>query len=209
MRVTVTWTWDDLGRYLAGIAGCLALGFFAFVAGDRVPLLAMFDLGIHELGHLLAMPLPQFVTILAGSALQVAVPAGLSAYFFSVRGDTVAAAVTLAWAGTSAKDVAVYAADAPYQALPLIYPNAIHDWAWLLGPQGLDAMGSAGAIAATIAGAGALAVVAAIVVLARNAVAAQRTAAAAAGWERRPGPAAPLPVRPARRTAPPRSTPRG
>ncbi len=205
--MNISWTWDDLGRYLAGIAGCLALGYFAFVAGDRVPLLAMFDLGIHELGHLLAMALPQFVTILAGSALQVAVPLGLSTYFFWGRRDPVAGAVTLAWAGTSARDVAVYVADAPYRALPLLYPNSIHDWAWLLGPRQLDALGSAGHIAATITVAGALAVAAAIGVLTWRVVDAQRAAAAAAGLESRRRPDARLPVRPARTASPPHPTP--
>ncbi len=202
----LTWTWDDLGRYLAGIAGCLALGYFAFVAGDRVPLLAMFDLGIHELGHMLAMPLPRFLMVLAGSALQVAVPLGLSAYFFRTRRDPVAGAVTLAWAGTSARDVAVYAADAPYQALPLLYPNSVHDWAWLLGRQGLDMMGSAGAIATAITVAGALAVGAAVGILARSVVRAQRTAVAAAELERWLRPTRSLPVRPARAPSPPHPT---
>ncbi len=176
------WTWDDLGRYLAGIAVCVALGWLGFVTGDRVPLLGLFDLGIHELGHLLAWPFPQFVTILAGSALQIAVPLGLSAYFFAIRRDAVAGAVTLAWAGTSARDVSVYAADAPYQALPLIYPNAIHDWAWLLGPEGLDMLGSAAAVSRAIAVAGGLAVVAAIALLAHGAWARQAGPATAPRW---------------------------
>ncbi len=196
--MTVAWTWEALGRYLGGIAACLALAFFGFVAGDRVPLLGMFDLGIHELGHLLAMPLPRLLTVLAGSALQVAVPLGLTAYFWARR-DPVAAAVTLAWAGTSAKDVSVYVADAPYQALPLLYPNATHDWAWLLGPQGFDAMAAAGTIARVIAVAGGLAVAAAVGVLTSRLIDAQRVAAQAAELERWFGPAPERPPRPVRR----------
>ena len=58
---------------------------------------------------------------LAGSVLQVAVPLGLAAYFGLLRRkEWASAGFCLAWAGTSARDVAVYVADAPVQALPLI-----------------------------------------------------------------------------------------
>jgi hypothetical protein len=46
-----------------------------------------------------------------------------------------AAGLCLAWAGSSAQQVAVYAADAPYQRLPLI--GGEHDWAFILGRLGI------------------------------------------------------------------------
>ncbi len=202
--------WRSLGRLLAGLAGCAALGWFAFVAGTRVPLLAMFDLGIHELGHMLAMPLPQLITVAAGSGLQVAVPAGLAAYFFARRRDVVAGSLMLAWTGTSLQDVSVYAADAPYQALPLIYPNAIHDWAWLLGPQGFDAMASAATVAHAIELAGLVTLLAGVGVLILTAAREMRAAEDQADRRSFLGPVAdrPRPVRPVRRHArPPRSIP--
>jgi hypothetical protein len=49
--------------------------------------------------------------------------------------DRMAAGLCLAWAGSSAQQVAVYVADAPYQRLPLI--GGEHDWAFILGRLGL------------------------------------------------------------------------
>lgn len=122
-------------RALAGAVGCLALAHFSygFLGGDagRVPLLGHVDLGFHELGHLITYPLPwEVVTAAMGSVMQVAVPLGLAAYFLVLRRDLVAAALCLAWAGTSARDAGVYIADAPHEALPLI--GGSHDWAFIL-----------------------------------------------------------------------------
>ncbi|MDH3731817.1 MAG: hypothetical protein OES13_11975, partial [Acidimicrobiia bacterium] len=128
-------------RYAPGIAGalfCVAIAFFPVVAKGEVPLLDGVDLGFHELGHMLAMGFGRFIHTLAGSFLQIAVPLGLSAYFFVIRRDPVGAGVCAAWAGTSAYDVAIYVADAPFQRLPLI--GGYHDWAYLLGPGELDAL---------------------------------------------------------------------
>jgi len=141
------------GRYALGAAASLAIGGVAFGAGRPVPGLDLFDLGMHELGHLLAALLPRLVMFLAGSALQVAVPLGLAAYFLFHRSEWASAGFCLAWAGTSARDVAAYVADAPVQALPLI-GGGTHDWAYLLGPQGFDCIDRAGAIAASIRVAG-------------------------------------------------------
>jgi hypothetical protein len=115
------------------------------------------DLGFHELGHLLAAPLPTMVTALAGSFVQVLVPVGLAVYFVLRQRDLVAGGLCLAWAGTSAQDVAVYIADAPFQLLDLI--GGEHDWAYILAMMGeLDsAAGIASAVrvmAFVLAGAG-------------------------------------------------------
>jgi len=83
---------------------------------------------------------------LSGSLLQVAVPLALAGYFFWRRSEWASAGFCLAWAGTSARDVAVYVADAPVQALPLI-GGGTHDWAYLLGPEGFDCIDRAGAVA--------------------------------------------------------------
>jgi hypothetical protein len=110
--------------------GVVLVGFLVTMVADvRVPLLAYVDLGFHELGHLLTYPLPDLLTAMAGSFLQVAVPFGLAVYFL-LRGDEAASALCLGWAATSAYDAARYIADAPYERLELI--GGDHDWAFVL-----------------------------------------------------------------------------
>jgi hypothetical protein len=128
-------TWSNTWRFVAGLAACLVLGWFAFVRGDRVPVLHLVDLGVHELGHLLTYVFPDLITAVAGSAFQILVPVGLAIGFWLGVRDRMAAGLCLAWAGSSAQQVAVYAADAPYQRLPLI--GGEHDWAFILGRLGI------------------------------------------------------------------------
>ena len=56
----------------------IAMLWFAFLAGSRVPLLGWFDLGIHELGHMITRPFGTTISFLMGSGLQVIVPFGLA-----------------------------------------------------------------------------------------------------------------------------------
>lgn len=143
---------------MAGVVGCAVLGYFPFVQQRKVPLLGGVDLGFHELGHMLTYVFPDIISALMGSVFQVAVPLGLAAYFGLRRRDLLAAGLCLAWAGTSAVDVSVYIADAPFQRLPLI--GGSHDWAYLLGPAAFDTMSGAAGLAAAVKAAGALLVVA-------------------------------------------------
>jgi hypothetical protein len=128
-------TWSNTWRFVAGLAGCVVLGWFAFVRAEPVPMLHLVDLGLHELGHLLTYVFPDLVTALAGSVFQILVPAGVAVVFWLGVKDRMAAGLCLAWAGSSAQQVAVYVADAPYQRLPLI--GGEHDWAFILGRLGL------------------------------------------------------------------------
>jgi hypothetical protein len=91
-------------------------------------MLSLVDLGFHELGHLVTYPLPAMVTAAMGSVAQIAVPLGLSTYFWLRRHELPQAAVCMAWAGTSTRGVARYVADAPYERLELI--GGDHDWAF-------------------------------------------------------------------------------
>jgi hypothetical protein len=138
--------WHAWGRYLAAGVGAAVISLFAFVLRSPVPIFDWVDLGVHELGHMIAMGSPRMLHFLAGSLLQVAFPAGLAIYFGWRQKDRSGAGFCMAWAGTSAWDVSVYVADAPIQALPLI-GGGTHDWAYLLGPQGWSAMDRAGSIA--------------------------------------------------------------
>jgi hypothetical protein len=133
-------------KYLLGMGLCLVLGWIAFVRKAQVPLLSLVDLGFHELGHLVTRPLPEVLMFMAGSVAQIAVPVGLAVYFL-IRRDRFSGAMCFAWAGTSARDVAVYIADAPFQRLELI--GGEHDWAFILGEH-WHALDQAGAIAAAV-----------------------------------------------------------
>ncbi len=134
-RATILPTWVST---VVVTAALMVLGWFGFVRSARVPLLGLFDLGIHELGHLISYPLPvpRIVEAAAGSVAQVLVPLGLAAYFARGRHDVPAAAICAGWAATSMVDVSIYVADAPYERLSLI--GGYHDWAYILGPAGLD-----------------------------------------------------------------------
>jgi hypothetical protein len=119
---------------VAAAAACVAAGIWVWAGGERAFLISYVDLGFHELGHLLFAWGPGLVAPLAGSVVQVAVPIGLAVYFGSRR-ESYACALMLAWAATSAANVAVYAADAQAQQLWLL-GNGRHDWAWILGSTG-------------------------------------------------------------------------
>ncbi len=137
-------------RSAPGIGACLVLGWLAFVRGTKIPVLWLVDLGFHELGHMLSEPLPEGLTAAMGSVTQICVPLGLALLFLLHRRDPLAAGVCLAWAATSAVDVSLYIADAPYERLQLI--GGEHDWASLLGPEHLDALAAAHTIAAAVRG---------------------------------------------------------
>ena len=131
--------WAAWARYaVAALLGAV-VAWYAFIANREVPILDWFDLGIHEIGHMMMAFAPTMLMFLAGSVSQVAVPLALAWYFGIVQGDRAGGGFCMAWAGASAWDVSVYIADAPVQALPLIGAGQ-HDWAYLLGPQGFNAM---------------------------------------------------------------------
>lgn len=148
-----------LWRSLAAAAACAAIGLLAYGRGGRVPLLGWIDLAVHEFGHVATVWLPDVVSAMSGSIAQVLLPLLVAAHF-ARRREILSAMVCLAWAGTSARDASVYIADAPYEELPLI--GGYHDWAFVLGPDGVDALGAAGAVASVVSGAGLLLVAAGV-----------------------------------------------
>jgi hypothetical protein len=122
--------------------------WIGFEEGDRIPVLTYVNVAIHEVGHLLSYPLSDLATMFAGSIAQVAVPVALALYFLVLRDDWTAAALCVAWAATSSLEVAIYIADAPRQELELI--GGTHDWAYILGPDGYEAMDRAGPLADSV-----------------------------------------------------------
>jgi hypothetical protein len=130
----------------------LVLGWFAFVEHTRVPLLGWCDLGVHEFGHFLFMALqaPELVVAIMGNGSQTLMPLLLAGAFLFTRGDWAGVGICLAWAGTTMQDASVYIADAPYQRLELFTPGGEHDWAFVLGPDGLNVLERAGPIASLV-----------------------------------------------------------
>ena len=118
-------------RFVMGAAACLVLGYYAFVRNEPVPLLRMIDVGSHELGRFIALPLPKTFDLMAGSIAQVLVPAGFAAYFLFAARDRLGFALCLAWASTSCQNVAAYIADAPYRSLQPLTGEQ-HEWAIVL-----------------------------------------------------------------------------
>jgi hypothetical protein len=128
----------------------LVLGWFAFVKGERVPILGMVDLGVHEFGHLLFSWAPRLVMVLMGNGTQSLLPLVVAVCFGWFRRDWPAAGLCLAWCGTTLQDASVYIADAPYQRLQLLKENSIHDWAYVLGAEQFYATDKAALIAACV-----------------------------------------------------------
>ena len=117
----VVLAWQILAR---GLDFDAASGALRFIHG--------IDLVVHEAGHTFAFFLPRFLYILAGSALQVTLPAACAVTFLR-QGQPASFAVALFWTGESITDVAVYMAVAKKQMLPLLGGEGVtHDWNYLL-----------------------------------------------------------------------------
>lgn len=147
---------------LATAALALVLGWFAFVRGERVPILGMVDLGVHELGHLLFAWAPRLVMVLMGNGTQSLLPLAVAVCFGYFRRDWPACGLCLAWCGTTLQDASVYIADAPFQRLQLLKEGSIHDWAYVLGAEQFYALDQAVRIAAIVKGVGLVALVAGV-----------------------------------------------
>lgn len=108
-------------------------------AEDYTSLFGGLNLGIHELGHFLFAPLGEFAAVAGGTVLQLLVPL-IGVGMFWRQEDWFGIAVAFCWLGTNLFNVALYAADARAQLLPLVSPasgDPIHDWAYMLGAVGL------------------------------------------------------------------------
>ncbi|MGZ3696396.1 MAG: hypothetical protein ACXVBL_19110 [Bdellovibrionota bacterium] len=92
------------------------------------------DLGIHELGHIAAMPFGQWIGIAGGSAAQLIAPI-YGVWQFLRQEDYFAAAFGLAWLAESTHNLSIYIGDARKMELPLANlfgGEPIHDWNYLL-----------------------------------------------------------------------------
>ncbi len=122
--------WTRTWQWVAGAAVTAVLAWLTYSRGGWIPVLSAFDLGVHELGHLLTGWAPPLLCSLAGSVLQVAAPLCLAGYFWWRR-DDLAVILMLAWSAENLHNVSVYITDAELMVLPLFGDDgsgAGHDW---------------------------------------------------------------------------------
>ena len=100
-------------------------------------ILSMANLVFHEAGHIILIPLGDFMSTLGGSLFQVLIPLVFLVAFLK-KADAFAAAVMLWWTGQNLIDLAPYIADARAQQLLLLGgvtgrdQPGYHDWNNLL-----------------------------------------------------------------------------
>lgn len=119
---------------LLALLGCWTIRFIV-TAQPGCPL-DLVNLAFHEAGHLFLMPFGETAHFLGGTLGQLAVPAGLSAYFLVRRRQPFAAAVCAWWVGENLVNIAVYMADARTLRLDLV-GGGEHDWNTLFYQFGL------------------------------------------------------------------------
>jgi hypothetical protein len=119
-------------RILTGLL--LIYGLYDLSDPGRGSLLAGVDLAIHETGHLVFSPFGEFIQFAGGTIFQLLMPA-LFVVYFARRGDQHAASVALWWVAQNCGHIAVYAADARSQELPLV-GGGEHDWTYMLSALG-------------------------------------------------------------------------
>ncbi|HSW66237.1 MAG TPA: hypothetical protein VLI54_03815 [Bacillota bacterium] len=137
------WRLPILAWFASMLADNLHTGSFALNRLSNP--FSAFDLGIHELGHILFTPFGEFMRIAGGSLFQCLFPLLWLAGFLQKK-CYFAASLCFCWLGLNLFDVATYAADARARLLPLsggpasigvdpnddaVYDHA-HDWYQLL-----------------------------------------------------------------------------
>lgn len=95
-----------------------SLHHYAYAASRLSNPLSAFDLGIHELGHILFSPFGEFMHILGGSLFQCLFPLLWFAACLQKKWYF-AASLCWCWLGFNLFDVATYVADARARSLPL------------------------------------------------------------------------------------------
>ena len=117
----VIWTISLLRTPLADLAGSF---------------MHLVNLPFHEAGHIVFMPLGEFMMSLGGSLLQILIPLICAWVFLFQQDDPFAASVCLWWTGESVLDLSPYIDDARALQLMLLGGPASevegHDWEAIL-----------------------------------------------------------------------------
>jgi hypothetical protein len=138
---------DSLSFYgrIAALALLAVWGWFLFGYDYRTAeindsFLHNIVLPIHEAGHVLFIPFGEFLTILGGSLLQLALPLGIGIAFILKNRDNFGAAVCLWWTGASLVDLSAYIYDSLHPQMLLLGghtgEDGPHDWIYLLDTLG-------------------------------------------------------------------------
>jgi len=160
----------DAGAFWTRVAFLIAFAIWGgyFITGgvdwEKIgsSFMHLINLPFHEFGHILFMPLGEFMMILGGSLFQVLLPLALMCVFVFIQRDTFAGSIMLWWCGQSFIDVSPYIADAEYRALPLVGGGGeeSHDWGNLLTM--MDALDNTQAIANCSFGIGTMLIIVAL-----------------------------------------------
>lgn len=123
LALLVLWSWTFRGPLAAAAVADSVL---------HVP-----NLVFHEAGHVIMMPLGEFMTALGGSLFQVLVPLVCAAVLLRQNRDAFGAAIMVWWAGQNLVDLSPYIADARALRLVLLGGRTGaevegHDWEYLL-----------------------------------------------------------------------------
>ena len=149
------------GWYYAGLAvsrSQTSVSIFDYI-------LSMANLVFHEAGHIILIPLGEFMSVLGGSLFQVLIPLVFLVAFLK-KNDAFAGGVMMWWTGQSLIELAPYIADARAQRLVLLGgvtgrdQPGYHDWNNLLTR--LDGLSYDETLAAFIDGLGTLLIVTAL-----------------------------------------------
>ena len=126
----------------------------------------------HEAGHLIFMPLGEWMAVFGGTLAQLLMPAIMAAALWMKNADRFGAALGVWLLGVSLLDIAPYVYDALHPQLMLLGgrtgEDGGHDWIYLLSSMGL--LHRAHAIGAWVRGLGAVVVIAASVWAVREAL---------------------------------------
>ena len=129
----LSWLWKTVGPRRVGlVVMCVYAAWLVFFY--RYHWVDGINLLIHEAGHIVFSVFGETPALLAGPALQLAVPFFITFQLWR-RGESVPAAVSALWSAESLMYTAEYMADANRRALPLTGDHP-HDWHLLLDRAG-------------------------------------------------------------------------
>jgi hypothetical protein len=142
----------DLWKAGGALVICAVYGWHAFVRDTQVPVLEYLDVAVHEVGHLLFRPFGELVMLIMGSGFQVMFPLVAGLAFAVWKRNWIAWGICWAWSANACADAARYIADAPRGELALLGagPDALGDWALILGPEHFDKLFLADRIASAV-----------------------------------------------------------